>query len=160
MISKEAENELTEALVSLGNSQHQTQINDETTHVVLGSNLRSLKTIVGIANGLHLVRKEWIEESRKANHWLDEDDFNVHDWFPGSKHSFLAHKQNNPSHLLFHSITFYICQNPVFPLPTLSKVLESLGGKILPNPNHVDICIENTSNPRIQLPQCFSLSSH
>jgi len=134
--------EFNQTLLCLGDSQSQTDIDDTTTHIVLGAKLRTLKTIVALSRGICLVRKEWIIESKKVNYWLKDEDFNVDKWFPGAKYSQTAH--DPPTNLLFNATTFFIGNNIVFPKETLQKVLESLGGKVNLVPEGVDIRIEGT----------------
>jgi len=141
--NKEEIEELNKLLISLGHSEYQTDIDDTTTHVVLGSKVRTLKTIVAISRGVCIVRKEWMIESQKANRWLKEEDFDVDEWFPGAKESQRAH-ETHTSNLLFSSMTFYIGNNMIFPKNTLQKVLESLGGKVNFEPEGVKIRIEGT----------------
>jgi hypothetical protein len=141
--NKEEIEEFNKTLLCLGDSQSQSDIDDTTTHMVLGANMRTLKTIVALSRGISLVRKEWIIESKKANCWLKDEEFNVDEWFPGAKHSQRAH-DTHPTHLLFSSTTFFIGNNIVFPKKTLQKVLESLGGKVNIDPAGVDIRIEGT----------------
>jgi len=140
--TKELIEELSIALLQLGSNEYSAEIDDTTTHVVLGANMRTLKTIVAISRGLHLVRTEWILESMKANCWLKEENFGVEDWFPGANISQRAHEMHE--NLLFSSTTFFIGNGTVFPVQTLQRVLESLGGNITHIPIEADIRIDST----------------
>jgi len=141
--SSEEIEEFNNAILFLGDSEYQSYLDDTTTHLVLGANVRTLKTIVALSKGICLVRKEWIIESKKANCWLKDEDFNVNEWFPGAKYSQKAH-ETHPINLLFSSTTFFIGKNIAFPKNTLQRVLESLGGKVNLVPEGADIHIEGT----------------
>ncbi|EGD80087.1 hypothetical protein PTSG_10361 [Salpingoeca rosetta] len=55
---------------------------DEVTHVVSGGK-RTLKVLEGITRGCWVVSMDWIHGSMQAGHWLDEDQFELADTFPG-----------------------------------------------------------------------------
>jgi len=139
--TKEGMEELIETVRLLGTYEFQSEIDDKTTHLVVGANMRTLKVIVAIAKGLCIVRSDWISESRKVNRWLNEADFGVDEWFPAARISQRLHETNSPNELLFNYTTFYIGKDIVFPTKILQNVLESLGGKVKERPFGTDIII-------------------
>jgi len=133
--------ELIETVRLLGTCEIQSEIDDNTTHLVVGSNMRTLKVIVAIAKGLCLVRTDWISESMKVKRWLNEADFSIDEWFPAAQISQRLHETNSPNELLFNYTTFYIGKDILFPAKTLQLVLESLGGKVKERPFGTDIIL-------------------
>jgi len=45
------------------------------SHLVIGAERRTLKVLLAIANGAHMVTPQWITASLAAGHWLPEADF-------------------------------------------------------------------------------------
>ncbi len=45
------------------------------THLVLGAEKRTVKVLLAIANGAHLLRPEWVTASREAGSWLPEAEY-------------------------------------------------------------------------------------
>jgi len=136
----------------MGDCRSQTEIDATTTHLVLGRNTRTLKTIVAISRGIHLVHHNWLTESWTAGIWLDEDTFPVGDWFPGARPSRLARETGEQ--LIFSDKTFFIGTKTSFPEKTLQEVIEALGGRVCRLMEGVDICISGCS----LLPQIKNLS--
>uniref|UniRef100_A0A6B2L770 BRCT domain-containing protein n=1 Tax=Arcella intermedia TaxID=1963864 RepID=A0A6B2L770_9EUKA len=118
------------------------KVTPETTHLVLGGNSRTLKVIVAISLGIHILHSSWVLDSAKEGHWLLEKKYCVDDWFPGARLSQIAHKGSNGK-LIFTDVSFFV-EDTSFPKKEMCLVIERLGGK------HVDAeeaqyCI--TSNP-------------
>ena len=45
------------------------------THLVVGSDKRTLKLLLGVAEGAHLMSPAWVTDSLTAGQWLPEADY-------------------------------------------------------------------------------------
>jgi len=126
-----------------GKTKIQTEIDHTTTHLLLGKNSRTLKTIVAIARGMHVVHPEWLTQSNKAGRWLCEYNFNVDMWFPGNTLYKRAHE--NSDQLFKKKKKFFIGTKTNFPEKILREVIEVLGGQVCHSMSGVDICISGYS---------------
>jgi hypothetical protein len=45
------------------------------THLVVGADKRTLKLLLGVAEGAHLMSPAWVTDSLAAGHWLPEEGY-------------------------------------------------------------------------------------
>lgn len=57
-------------------------INEKTTHIISGSNKRTINLVKGMVRGCWIVRKEWLLESMEQGHWLEEGKYEMVSFSP------------------------------------------------------------------------------
>eukprot|EP00798_Chlamydomonas_sp_ICE-L_P009913 gene9913-7780_t len=93
-----------EAIKALPNSKMCAEGYEEgrVTHLVMGSDRRTLKVLIAIANGAYLVKPEWLIQSHAAGQWLDEEEF-----FPKTRLTKVADEPREPKNQRTHFTQFY-----------------------------------------------------
>ncbi|CAN0254998.1 unnamed protein product [Lampetra planeri] len=69
----------------LGGFELGEDVQESTTHVVLGSPRRTLNALLGIARGCWLLSLAWVLESAECGHWLEEEPYEMTDTFPAAQ---------------------------------------------------------------------------
>lgn len=111
----------------------------ETTHLVANSVLRTVKFLTALAVAQYVVTSEWIEQSRAADHFLDETQFELVDEKAEKIFDFRlkeslcrAHKRR-----LFRDLTFYFTPGVRPSKSVLVSIVVANGGRVVDNLHHL-----------------------
>jgi len=104
--------------------------------VVDGKCARTIKYMMGVLCGLHVVSMEWVNSSRVANYWVDETPFVVCDFhFNEDENVVLASLQRHRDRVspLFSGLRFYFHGDKLgeFSKADLSRMVETGGGIVV-----------------------------
>lgn len=103
------------------------------THLVTVAILRTVKFLIALNHVRHVVIPDWIEQSARANRFLDESCFAVRDNSTESAFCFKLHESLRRSNQkkVFKDLTFYLTPDVTPSKAILSEMIESAGGKIV-----------------------------
>eukprot|EP01103_Thecamoeba_quadrilineata_P005623 TRINITY_DN15396_c0_g1_i1.p1 TRINITY_DN15396_c0_g1~~TRINITY_DN15396_c0_g1_i1.p1 ORF type:complete len:559 (-),score=99.13 TRINITY_DN15396_c0_g1_i1:73-1749(-) len=124
---------------TLGSVRFDEDMKYRATHLIVGSQRRTHKLLIGIARGCWLMKTDWVIKSFDEGGWLDETEHQIPDhWFPGYQPSRLAHMSGRYN--LLKGITIYI--NPSIPSYEMVKRLIHLtGAKYTKFPKLCNLCV-------------------
>ena len=105
---------------------------EESTHLIASKIARTEKFLKAIPLGLHIINQEWFTDSISVGHFLDENDYALHDPQMESKYSFSlkASIEKAKKHKLLENMEFYICDKTVPPFKILEDIIKLSGGKV------------------------------
>jgi hypothetical protein len=114
------------------NGTMQGSVTEATNFVVLGGKKRTLKTVLGIANGAWLVKSSWIDSCVEEGGWSNPDDFEASEWFPGARKS----RNAGPKGKIFSKFKFFLHGEFEISHDDLRSVICMAGGEIVSSPIH------------------------
>jgi len=127
------------------------ELDVNTTHVVVNEieekTPRTMKVLAGIAGGLWVLNKSWIDDSIKKGKWLNEEDYEIK--FPGATLSRKNKEATKP--LLFDGLKFFINQPQIATTEDLEGLISNGGGDITKKFKEADICI--SGKPLLKSPE-------
>jgi hypothetical protein len=137
-------------------------VDDNTTHLVLGKQERTLKVLKAIARGVWVVSFDWIEASNDANQWADEAKYEAVKSFPGCRKARECadayKKSGSRDGLLFHGERFYVTGKTQPGPLELRPIIEKAGGTIVLSASSASIVIggeritdKDISNPIVSV---------
>jgi len=106
----------------------------EGSHLVVGEPRRTAKLYAAIAAGAWVVSIAWVEASLKAGHWVDEEDFELKDAFPGASLSRMLHRERetNPSSKSpLEGVSVYVPLDSDVPRAALKLWLRMAGAEVM-----------------------------
>ena len=72
-------------ITSLGEYKVVKDVEESTTHIVCGSERRTLNVLFGIAKGCWILDISWLYESVELLQWAPEEPFELFNFCPGSQ---------------------------------------------------------------------------
>lgn len=111
---------------------------DATTHVVVENSnpKRTEKVLLGISQGIWIVKSSWVLESVTNEKWIPENEFEVQA-FPGAAICRKAKEAGSPG--IFNKVTFYL--NGKLAVPSLDLLILFQGGTITTQLEEADYVI-------------------
>ncbi|KAF2075873.1 hypothetical protein CYY_002809 [Polysphondylium violaceum] len=105
------------------------------THLICDELKRSKKVLESIALGKIIVTSQWIQDSKKAGHFVDETPFHLLDKKAEKEWSFnleksLSNARSHPAQL-YKGTSFFITANSIPPKDFLEEMITHAGGKVL-----------------------------
>jgi len=119
------------------------------THVIANDaaetdrRLRTLKVFKGLVSGLWILSYNWIEASKKAGFWVDEEPFELVSAFPGAKQWREQNKHGNKERLLFAGKKFFIHREVQVSIDLLQFLIQQAGGQVENSSLDVDYCVRS-----------------
>lgn len=107
---------------------------DLATHIVvptLQAPLRTVKVANGIARGAWIVKASWIYESIEKGEWVNEEEHEATESFPGCKNARLLANEGKLAEHLLSGVNIYVDAARQPPTSVLSHLLRSCGAKVV-----------------------------
>ncbi|XP_077991565.1 uncharacterized protein LOC144445799 [Glandiceps talaboti] len=122
---------------------------DNTTHVICGCNRRTLNVLTAIARGCWLVSMEWVLKSLEAGHWVEEEPYELHDYFPAAQMCRLEKqavcgKEGYRQDIFACIGLMYVAESTVPPQDKLTELIALCGGKLCNSLRTAKLCIGKT----------------
>ncbi|XP_077870405.1 uncharacterized protein LOC102805140 [Saccoglossus kowalevskii] len=122
---------------------------DNTTHVVCGGNRRTLNVLSAIARGCWLLSMEWVLKSLEASKWVEEEPYELHDFFPAAQISRLEKQANGVEDdyrqdIFITASPLYIAENSLPPQNRLTELVTLCGGTVCNTLRTARLCVGKT----------------
>ncbi|OZJ02439.1 hypothetical protein BZG36_04400 [Bifiguratus adelaidae] len=135
----------------LGRYRIEEKVKADTTHVIVGSNRRTLTVLLGILRGAWLVKPGWLYTSLERNEYVMEEAFEVTEWFPKAKMARLSlkdrEKKGSTKTFIFpRNLTVYLGQTK-YDKGQITELIKLAGGKLVARITDATLCI-GTCNAR------------
>ncbi|KAH3763830.1 microcephalin [Pelomyxa schiedti] len=121
------------------------EIEEHTTHLLCGSDRRSLKLMTAIAKGLWVLDVKWLSRSHEANKLLSEEEFEMKATFPGASVSRKAHENGTPG--IFHGFTIFLGSGTNSSRESLEELIKLAGGATTQQLKDATLCILSPNKP-------------
>ncbi|XP_070556283.1 microcephalin-like isoform X2 [Ptychodera flava] len=125
-------------------------VTENTTHVICGGNRRTLNVLFGMARGCWLVSTEWVLKSLEDGHWVEEEPYELHDYFPAAQICRLEKQalgNSNYKQDIFSSVgLMFIAESTVPAQEKLIELITLCGGKVCSSLRTAKLCIGNARN--------------
>ncbi|KAM9804185.1 microcephalin [Neosynchiropus ocellatus] len=124
---------------------------DSTTHVVSGSDRRTLNILLGIARGCWILSYEWILWCLEHRKWIPEEPYELSEQFPAAQICRLQRHLSAGEHQqdLFHGQpAMYVSQQSQPPAKSLVELIQLCGGTVCKTVRQAGICIGKYSGRR------------
>ncbi|XP_053731627.1 microcephalin isoform X2 [Synchiropus splendidus] len=127
------------------------RVSDSTTHVVSGSDRRTLNILLGIARGCWILSYEWILWCLEHRKWIPEEPYELSEQFPAAQICRLQRHLSAGEHQqdLFHGQpAMYVSQQSQPPAKSLVELIQLCGGTVCKTVRQAGICIGKYSGRR------------
>ncbi|ELU07307.1 hypothetical protein CAPTEDRAFT_222250 [Capitella teleta] len=139
----------------LGTFRVEEDVSADTTHVICGSNRRTLNVLHGIAHGCWLVSLTWVMESLGANAWIDEEAYECVDFFPACR---LSRSQENRD--LFAACgNIFVASETVPQRHHIVQLLQRSGASLVEDVKLAKICVGQQRGCRKSVAEKWVLDS-
>ncbi|XP_032825017.1 microcephalin isoform X1 [Petromyzon marinus] len=112
----------------LGGFELSEDVQESTTHVVLGSPRRTLNVLLGIVRGCWLLSLAWVLESAECGHWLEEEPYEMTDTFPAAQVRRQECRVGKASCLFVTTPPMFVSPRSVPPPAVLHQLITLSGG--------------------------------
>ena len=116
-----------------GGFVYRSSVANDTTHVIAGSERRTLNILYAIVYGCWILDPKWVSDSVEEGKWLRETDYEMVKEFPLAKKARVSRVKHGKSLLgtLFSSLPpVYVSDTTSPPSHELSKLINLCGGKL------------------------------
>ncbi|CAH1253673.1 MCPH1 [Branchiostoma lanceolatum] len=121
-------------------------VTERTTHVVSGSNRRTLNVLSAVARGCWLVSLEWVLKSCEVGRYVEEEPYELHEAFPAAQESRLERQAAEGPYkqdLFSDCGLIYISEQTSPPHASLVRLVELCGGRISTSIRRARIVVGN-----------------
>ncbi|XP_013779283.1 microcephalin-like [Limulus polyphemus] len=128
----------------LGGFVIRSNVGEDTTHIICGESRRTINILFGLAQGCWILSPQWVFKSLEAGRWLEEEPFELSDYFPAVQISRLERAATGPGYRqdLFGSLGFiYISPYSSPPKEKLVQLVNLVGGTITPSYRHCQFAV-------------------
>eukprot|EP00794_Sanderia_malayensis_P009546 gene9546-10533_t len=132
------------AVSRLGTFNLSESVNAATTHVIAGSNRRTLNIINALIEGAWVLSPDWVCASFEKGEWLQEDEFELTKDFPMAKANRCSRQDTGRSiaaQLLTDQAPFFVADSTSPSKDIILKLIRKCGGQFTSCIRKAEICI-------------------
>ncbi|XP_076368116.1 microcephalin [Tachypleus tridentatus] len=120
-------------VMKLGGFVIRSNVEKDTSHIICGEPRRTINILFGLAQGCWILSPHWVFKSLESGRWLEEEPFELNDYFPAVQISRLERAASGPDYRqnLFGSLGFiYISPYSSPPKEKLIQLVTLVGGTV------------------------------
>ncbi|XP_034040510.1 microcephalin [Thalassophryne amazonica] len=147
----EKQHTVLQVVKALGGFSVVDQVCESTTHVVSGSQRRTLNILFGIARGCWILSYEWILWCLEKRQWVPEEPYELSDQFPAAQICRLQRHLSAGEHqqdLFQGQPAMFVSQHSQPPTQSLVELIQLCGGTVCKTVRQAGICIGKYSGRR------------
>lgn len=120
-------------VMKLGGFGIRSNVEKDTSHIICGEPRRTINILFGLAQGCWILSPQWVFKSLEAGRWLEEEPFELNDYFPAVQISRLERAASGPDYRqnLFGGLGFiYVSPYSSPPKEKLIQLVTLVGGTV------------------------------
>ncbi|XP_049927315.1 microcephalin isoform X3 [Epinephelus moara] len=147
----EKQHTVAQVVTTLGGFSIVDRVCESTTHVLSGSDRRTLNILLGIARGCWILSFEWILWCLEQRQWIPEEPYELSEQFPAAQICRLQRHLSAGEHqqdLFQGQPAIFVSQHSQPPTQSLVELIQLCGGTVCKTVRQAGICIGKYSGRR------------